>query len=208
MRFGVFGGTFDPIHLGHLIMAEQCRDQANLDRVLFIPAARPPHKEEEMLAPFDKRVEMISLAISGYPPFVISELEKDRPGPSYTVDTLQHLRSEYPDGEFFLLIGGDTLLDLPGWYKPKEIIDLATLLVLKRPGWEIPRRDTIATALGLEDENRLRMTEVEMPQIDISSRDIRQRLSTGRSIRYLVPRAIEAYIADRDIYHGMRRSDR
>src|SRR5437879_4932633 len=116
MRLGVFGGTFDPVHLGHLIMAEQCREQGKLDQVLFIPAARPPHKQDTALTSYAQRVEMLALAISGQPAFHVDELEKDRPGPSFTVDTLSQLRERNKEAELFLLIGSDTLHDLPQWY--------------------------------------------------------------------------------------------
>src|SRR5919199_5145855 len=112
MRVGIFGGTFDPVHLGHLILAEQCREQGQLDQVWFIPAARPPHKQDQSLAPFAQRVEMLSLAIAGNPAFRIDELEKDRAGPSYTVDTLAELQRHHPGTEWFLLIGSDCLPDL------------------------------------------------------------------------------------------------
>src|SRR5438045_5686778 len=107
MRIGVFGGTFDPVHLAHLIVAEQCREQARLERVLFVPAARPPHKPERVLTPFERRVEMLALAVAGQPAFQVDELEKDRPGPSYTVDTLEALRAKFPDAELCLVMGGD-----------------------------------------------------------------------------------------------------
>src|SRR5262245_20387177 len=129
MRIGVFGGTFDPVHLGHLILAEQCRAQGRLDQVLFIPAPRPPHKQDQPLTPFAQRVEMLSLALAGQPAFRIDELERDRPGPSYTVQTLEELQRRHPDAELWLLIGADTLQDLPHWYEPARIASLAGLLV-------------------------------------------------------------------------------
>src|SRR6516165_6912268 len=108
-KIGIFGGTFDPVHLGHLIMADQCREQARLDQVWFIPAARPPHKQDQPLTPFVYRVEMLALAIAGMPAFRVDELEKDRPGPSYTAETLAALRRQHPEDAFFLLVGSDTL---------------------------------------------------------------------------------------------------
>src|SRR5262245_54450484 len=111
MRLGIFGGTFDPVHFGHLILAEQAREQGRLDQVLFVPAARPPHKEERALTPFAQRVEMLNLAIAGHAAFRIEELERDRPGPSYTVDTLEELRRRQPDAELWLIVGSDMLND-------------------------------------------------------------------------------------------------
>src|SRR5947208_2541209 len=130
MRLGIFGGTFDPVHLAHLVMAERCREQARLDQVLFVPAPRPPHKQVQPVTPFAQRVEMLSLAISGQPAFRIDELERDRPGPSYTVDTLQELRDRDPAAELFLVVGSDSLHDLPLWYEPARILELAALLVV------------------------------------------------------------------------------
>src|SRR5947209_4104124 len=108
-RIGLFGGTFDPVHVGHLILAEQCREQARLDQVWFIPSARPPHKPDQVLSPFARRVEMLSLAIAGHSAFRVDELEDERPGPSYTVDTLEALRAQHSEGEFFWVIGSDCL---------------------------------------------------------------------------------------------------
>src|SRR3712207_5576514 len=137
MRIGVFGGTFDPVHLGHLILAEQCREQAQLDQVWFIPAARPPHKQDRPLTPFAQRLEMLALALAGHPAFRADDLEKDRPGPSYTVDTLEEVRRRQPGQELELLIGSDCLPDLPRWREPVRILELAGLLVVARPGWPV-----------------------------------------------------------------------
>jgi nicotinate-nucleotide adenylyltransferase len=200
MRIGVFGGTFDPVHLGHLILAEQCRDQGRLDRVLFIPAARPPHKQEQPLTAFAQRVEMLALAIAGQPAFRVDELEKDREGPSYTVDTLAELHRRHPGAELFLLVGSDTLHDLPHWYEPAQIAEQAGLLVMPRPGCPAPAPESLRAALRLPPGVDLRQQEVQAPQIDIASRDMRRRVAEGWSIRYLVPRAVEAYIADKHLY--------
>src|SRR5438445_3780019 len=134
-RVGVFGGTFDPVHLGHLILAEQCREQAGLDQVLFVPSARPPHKQDRTLAPFDRRVEMLQLALAGQPAFQVSTMEAERPGLSYTVETLSVLRAARSDAELFLIIGSDTVADLPQWRDPARIVELAALLIVARPDW-------------------------------------------------------------------------
>src|SRR4051794_18053807 len=136
-RIGVFGGTFDPVHLGHLILAEQCREQAGLDRVLFMPAARPPHKQERTITSFDQRAEMLALAIAGHAAFRVDELEKGRAGPSFTVDTLEVLLRRQSDAQLFLMVGSDTLHDLATWRKPERIVELAKLLVMARPDWTI-----------------------------------------------------------------------
>src|SRR5690349_14323222 len=135
MRIGVFGGTFDPVHYGHLIIAEQAREQAELDQVWFVPAARPPHKSDRQVTPFDRRAEMLSLALAGHEDkFRVLPIEKDRPGPSFTADTLDALHAEHPQHDFFLLLGADALKDVPIWHDPLRIIDRATLLVAGRPG--------------------------------------------------------------------------
>ncbi|MGF1579925.1 MAG: nicotinate-nucleotide adenylyltransferase [Gemmataceae bacterium] len=200
MRLGIFGGTFDPVHFGHLILAEQCREQAKLDSVFFVPAARPPHKLEDELTSFDKRVEMLTLAISGNPYFRIDESENTRSGPSYTVDTIKHFRTTYSDDELFLLVGADSFVDLPSWYKPEEILEMVEIVVANRPGWEILSRDQIVSKLALSEDSRLRSRVITMPDIHIASRDIRQRIAEGRTVRYIIPRAVEAYIEDKRLY--------
>ncbi len=200
MRQGIFGGTFDPIHLGHLILAEQCREQARLDQVLFVPAARPPHKQHQALTPFEKRVDMLRLAVSGQPAFRVEDLEKDRPGPSYTADTLRILKERQPANELFLILGADSLNDLPGWYEPRDVIELATLLIVARPGWEMPPLTAVWQALGRDGAEPVRIEIVHCPLIDISSRDLRQRVAAGQTIRYMVPRAVEAYVQDKKLY--------
>src|SRR5262249_26055681 len=165
MRIGVFGGTFDPVHLGHLILAEQCREQGRLDLVLFVPAARPPNKLDRALTPFAQRVEMLALAVAGNPAFRIDELEKDRAGPSYTVDSLTELHGRYPDAELFLLVGADTLNDLPDWYRPARIAELAGFLVTARPGWEMLSPEAVRAQLRLPEGVTLRYHLVEVPPI-------------------------------------------
>ena len=199
MRIGVFGGTFDPVHVAHLIMAEQCREQGRLDRVLFVPAARPPHKQQP-LTKYDQRVEMLALAISGNPAFGIDELEKDRPGPSYTADTLQLLKERESGAELALIIGSDSVRDLPLWYQPGRILELAELLVVERPNSPIMAADELRAALKLPATFTPRIQVAEVPLLTIASRDIRRRLREGRSVRYLIPRSVEAYIADKALY--------
>jgi nicotinate-nucleotide adenylyltransferase len=202
MRIGVFGGTFDPVHLGHLILAEQCREQGQLEQVWFVPAASPPHKQGQALTPFAQRVEMLALAIAGQPAFRIDELEKDRPGPSYTVHTLEEIQRRHPEAELFLPVGSDTLIDLPHWYQPVRVLEMAELLVTHRPGWPLPELADLRAALRLPPEARLRLQVVEAPLIDIASRDLRCRATAGRTLRYLLPRAVEAYIHDKRLYRA------
>jgi nicotinate-nucleotide adenylyltransferase len=200
MRIGIFGGTFDPVHLGHLILAEQCREQARLDEVLFVPAARPPHKQERELTPFSQRVEMLSLAIAGQPAFRVDELEKDRPGPSYTVDTLAQIKASRADADLYLTLGADTLHDLPHWYEPARVAELAELLVAPRSDWLMLSESELRKSLRLTDGAPLRMQWIHLPTIGIASRDLRRRAAEGRSLRYLVPRAVEAYVQDKRLY--------
>ncbi len=200
MRMGVFGGTFDPVHLGHLIMAEQCREQAGLDEVRFIPAARPPHKLDRGFSPFVDRVEMLRLAVAGHPGFVIDDLEAERPGPSFTVDTLEALTFRYPEANLELIVGGDCLGDLPGWREPARILELAELLIVRRPGFAGVTPEQLRQNLGLGAEAPVRCREIDSPLVEISSHEIRERVASGRSVRYWTPRAVECYIETHKLY--------
>lgn len=200
MRLGLFGGTFDPIHYGHLILAEQCREQVGLDRVWFVPAGDPPHKRGRVLTPAKRRVEMIEMAIAGHEHFALSTLEIDRAGLSFTVETLEQFREEDPDRELFFLIGSDSLADLPTWREPNRIAELATLVVVTRP--EVPPADwdALIPLLGEGKIAEIKDHVVEMPLIGISSSDLRRRVRKGRSIRYLLPRAVECSIEEHGLY--------
>jgi len=200
MRIGIFGGTFDPVHLAHLILAEQCREQGRLDQVWFVPSARPPHKLDRPRTPFAQRVEMLALAVAGHPAFQLNEVEKERPGPSYTADTLAELRGRHPHADFWLIIGSDSLADLPHWHEPHRIVEQAGLLVVARPGWQVLTAEQLQRELGLVDAPPLRLQVVSMPLLEIASRDLRQRARDGRSLRYFVPRAVECYIEGHRLY--------
>jgi nicotinate-nucleotide adenylyltransferase len=200
MHIGVFGGTFDPVHFGHLIMAEQCREQAALDQVWFVPSARPPHKLERPLTPFAQRVEMLALALAGQSAFRVEEIEKDRPGPSYTADTLDDLSGRHPDNQWFLLVGSDTLSDLPTWHDPERVVARATLVVVARSNHEVLPAELLRRNLSLPENSNLRLQLVQSPIIDISSSDLRARVASGRSLRYFLPRAVECYIQAKGMY--------
>jgi nicotinate-nucleotide adenylyltransferase len=200
MRIGIFGGTFDPVHYGHLILAEQCREQARLDAVWFVPAARHPFKADATATTFERRAEMLQLAIAGHPAFRVDEIEKDRPGLSYTADTLDELQRQHPDAALHLLLGSDTLPDFPKWYEPGRIVYTAALVVMERPGHLVPSVAELQSALVLPPDVSLRMQVVEVPLIDLSSRDIRRRVAQGHTIRYMLPRAVEVYIAEKGLY--------
>lgn len=200
MRLGLFGGSFDPVHYGHLLLAECCREQCRLDRVWFLPAAVPPHKQGRQLTPAAARIEMLQLAIAGHEGFGVDRYEVDRGGVSYTVDTLRHFRGEDPEGELFLLMGADMLHDLPQWREAEKICQLAILVVARRPG--VGELDFGCLA-GLASPERIELArrhQVDMPQIGLSSTEIRRRLAEGLSIRYRSPRAVEKYIETHQLY--------
>jgi nicotinate-nucleotide adenylyltransferase len=200
MRVGVFGGTFDPVHQGHLILAEQCREQGRLDQVWFVPAPWPPHKHKDVVTRYEQRVEMLALALAGNPAFRIDEIEKERPGPSYTVDTLAELRRRHPQTEFFLLIGSDTLAEFPGWHEPVRLLEHAGLMVMARPGNPVLPMEELRARLRPPEGFSVRVEIAQTPLIDISSRELRERARGGRSLRYFLPRAVECYIHDKHLY--------
>jgi nicotinate-nucleotide adenylyltransferase len=202
MRVGVFGGAFDPVHYGHLILAEQSREQAALDQVWFVPAARHPFKSDPAGTPFERRAAMLRLAIAGNPNFQVNEIENDRPGLSYTAETLEELQRLHPDAELHFLLGSDSLPDLPKWRSPERIVAAAALVVMERPGHPPMSADALRAALCLPADVPLRMTAVDAPLIDLASRDIRRRIAVGRSVRYMLPRAVEAYIDEKRLYRG------
>ncbi len=197
-RIGIFGGSFDPVHLGHLIVAEQCREQGRLDRVLFVPAGQPPHKLARPLAEGRHRLAMIRLAIAGHDAFDVSTVELDRSGPSYTVETLEVFRERMPEDQLVLIMGADMLADFPTWREPVRILELAEILACNRPGnvVELER----GRPLSFVDRLRDRVRFIQIPDIGISATDIRGRVRAGRSIRYLVPRAVECYIEEQGLY--------
>lgn len=200
MRIGILGGTFDPVHFGHLLTAESCREQLRLDEVWFVPAASAPHKQSQTTSPAANRVEMLRLAIGGHEAFRVSEIELARGGVSYTVDTLEVIRNERPADELFLLLGGDSLADLPTWREPRRICELAVPATVGRPGSPPPNYSLLADFVERARLAEIERHHVEMPLIGISSRDLRKRVAEGRSIRYQVPRAVEQYIATTGLY--------
>jgi nicotinate-nucleotide adenylyltransferase len=197
MRLGLFGGTFDPIHLGHLILAEHCREACRLDRVWFVVAGAPPHKPGARTA-VTHRLEMARIAVAGNPAFEVSEIETRRPGPHYSAETLEGVHRERPDDGLFFLIGADSLADLPHWKEPARIARLATIVVVNRPGLApASLADWPDFGPGAHPP-----AWVTIPTIGIASSDLRRRLAEGRSIRYLVPRGVEAYIEAQGLYRG------
>jgi nicotinate-nucleotide adenylyltransferase len=200
MRLGIFGGSFDPIHLGHLILAECCREQQRLDQVWFMPAHTPPHKQNHTLVPGADRTEMLKLATGGHDSFHVSTLELDRGGVSYTVDTLERLKAADATRELFLILGADSLADLPNWRDPERICELSTPIVVRRAGSVAPDFNVLSPFVSSERVRHFESAQVEMPLIGISSSDIRRRVAEGRSIRFLTPRAVEKYIETHGLY--------
>lgn len=193
-RVGVMGGTFDPIHLGHLFIAETARCAAELDRVLFVPAHVPPHKSDADIALPEDRLFMVSAAIRSNAHFELSEIELRRSGKSYTVDTLAEIKGIMPRADLFFITGYDSLIDIMSWHEPYEIARTAKLISISRHGYDRDRLN------GLPDEIRRSVMIFDAPHLDISSTDIRSRVREGRSIRYLVPDEVADYIEKKRLY--------
>jgi len=201
---GVMGGAFDPIHVGHLAIAEEAREVLGIERVLFIPTGSPAHRATAA-APAEHRLAMTAAAIAGNPGFELSRIEVDRPGPSFTLDTLRALahldRAAGHTPNLVLILSAETFHDLPGWHQPRRILELARVAVAPRVGHATPDRAWLSAQLpGLED----RVTFLEGPRLGVSSTAIRERLAAGRSIRYLVPAPVVAYIGEHGLYTGAR----
>lgn len=196
-RVGVFGGTFDPIHLGHLVAAEEVRVVLELARVVFVPAGAPPHKLRRPVSPARHRLAMVQLAIDGNPYFTCSTIDMERVGPSYTVDLLELIRKRWgPDKDIFFLMGRDALADLPNWQQPDRICELASLVCVDRPRYEVDMDALERVVPGISK----RVEFVHIPGMAISSTDIKRRVRTGRPIKYQVPEAVEAYIYAQNLY--------
>jgi nicotinate-nucleotide adenylyltransferase len=190
-RIGILGGTFDPIHLGHLVMAEQVKEKLRLDRVILIPSSKPPHKTKQKLSPAKDRIEMTRLGVEGNPKFLVSELELKRKGLSYTIDTLQQLKVLYPEREIYFLTGSDVLDEIQTWKEPEQIYKQAKVVIAIRPGFD-----------RFDPENRFAKKSIIVPiaGVDVSSSRIRMKVRKGESIRYLVPTKVEKYINKKKLY--------
>lgn len=194
------GGTFDPIHTAHLIIAEEARTRFALDRVTFIPAGDPWMKSQREVTAAGQRVDMVKLAISSNPAFSLSLIEVERPGPTYTVDTLEQLWGELGyDTQLFLLLGWDSVADLPAWKAPYRISKMATTVAFPRPGFARPGLEALEKAMpGVTD----RIVFLDEPCLQISSTGIRMRVAEGKSVRYLVPDGVWQYITEHNLYKG------
>jgi nicotinate-nucleotide adenylyltransferase len=200
MRLGLFGGSFDPVHYGHLLLAECCRETLRLDEVWLMPAAVPPHKQERVLAPAKHRLQMLELALAGHEQILVSSLEIDRGGVSYTVQTLATIREAKPQAETYLLMGADSLRDLPTWREPARICELSIPAVVRRGGASEPDFGILAELVSPQRLALIRAAQVEMPLVELSSTDLRRRAAAGQSLRFRTPRAVEKYIETHKLY--------
>ena len=202
MNIGVLGGTFDPVHMGHLIIAEEVRARLDLDEVLFVPAGRPWLKlnNANAISPAEHRLEMVRRAIADEPAFKLSTMEIDRPGPSYTVDTMAELSGQTgAGGRLYFILGWDNLNQLPRWHQPSRLVELCRLVPVRRVGFAPPDLDALeAEVPGLSQS----LVMLDTPQIEISASEIRQRVARGLSIHKLVPEPVEKYIIENGLYLG------
>jgi nicotinate-nucleotide adenylyltransferase len=202
-RVGILGGTFDPIHYGHLVVAEEVREILSLDRVVFIPAANPPHKQGIAISPAADRAAMVELAIEGNSAFAMSRMELDREGLSFTAETLAMLAAEADRQrvarELFFILSAEALAGLSEWHEPRRVLELARLVVVPRPGSPVPTPAEIADRFG--DQAGRVVAAATLP-LAHSASDVRARVAAGRTIRYLVPPAVEAYICDHHLYRS------
>lgn len=201
-RLLLFGGSFDPVHHGHLIVARHVAEVLDLDRVVLIPCATPPHKPARQLAPAVDRVAMCRAAVRGEPLFEVSDWETAQAGPNYTLLTVRHFREQRADAAIYWLLGLDSLRELDSWYRAEELADACTLVTAARPGFVRPRAEELGGRFTALQTGRLLDHIVPGPEIDISATEIRARVRAGRSIRYLVPEAVAEYIEARGLYTG------
>jgi len=196
-QIGLFGGTFDPPHLGHLILASEAYSQLGLDRLLWILTPDPPHKQDQAITSVEHRLAMVRLAIGDNPKFELSSVELDRPGPHYTLDTVESIAEKYPEADITPIIGEDSLRDLPTWHKPKELLYACHWVgVMRRPGEEPDLRELERELPGISSK----VHYVDAPLLEIASREIRSRVATGKPFRYYLPIPVFEYIEEHDLY--------
>jgi nicotinate-nucleotide adenylyltransferase len=195
---GILGGTFDPIHYGHIVAAECVRDACHLDQIVFVPAARPPHKDLEEVLESQHRYEMVQIALEDNPNFAVSAIELERQGMSYTIETIEAFLRMFPEAEIFFILGVDALLLINTWKEVKHLINLCNFIVVTRPGYILNKKDECFRDIpdSLWDKTRI----ISIPGLFISSSDIRRRVAQGRTIKYLLPSAVEEYIAEHNLY--------
>lgn len=196
-RLGIMGGTFDPIHYGHLVTAEQAREALDLDLVLFMPAGSPAFKQDRQVSDSEDRYAMTLLATAANPAFLASRFELDREGITYTVDTLRELRSRYPQNvKLFFITGADAILDIVSWHNADQIGDLATLIAATRPGYDIEKAKARIADANLDID----VYYIEIPSLAVSSTNLRERVAAGKSIRYLTSESVMGYIKKKNLY--------
>jgi nicotinate-nucleotide adenylyltransferase len=198
-KIGILGGTFNPVHLGHLLIAQDALEAAGLSSVRFIPSAAPPHKRVDLLAPASQRLAMLKLALRGNDRFTVDDREIKRGGESYSVDTVLELKSEEPQAEFHFIIGADSLQQLHTWRKIDTLVEACSFIAVTRPGFD--GAGAACTKLSPAARRRLRLRFLQGHACDIASRDIRARIARGQSVRYLVPEAVFRYIQRHSLYH-------
>lgn len=197
MNLGIFGGTFDPPHMGHLILADEARAQLKLDRLLWVLSPNPPHKREQRITPLEHRLRMLNAALKGNECFELSRVEIDRPGPHFAVETVKLLAMAHPDDRLVYLMGGDSLRDLPDWRDPAVFIATChSLGVMRRPGRPVNMEALEARLPGISDKVRW----IDAPLLDIASSQIRQRVAEGEPFRYFLPAGVYQYIVEKGLY--------
>ena len=200
-RIGLLGGTFDPIHLGHLLLAVHSYEELDLDQVIFIPARLPPHKAQPVVGP-DDRLQMVRLAVGADDRFLVCDCELNRAEPSYTIDTVRQFQQSLGANTYLSwLIGSDMLVDLPTWHEVSELVDMVDIIVVSRAGQPQPNFSSLRPILTIEQINRIRAHAIEVPLIDISSTMVRERIAQGLSVRYFLPEPVAGFISDRNLYH-------
>lgn len=200
MRYGIYGGSFNPVHWGHLLLAETCLRKAGLDRVIFVPSGISPHLAKSGQLSGDTRAEMLELALAGYDEFSVSRFETSHEKTSYTVETIRHFRETLLDAELFLLVGADMYYDLPNWYEALEILKTVIPIGVYRPGGPPPHVEVFGDMLPPERLEVFRRYIFKMPQIEISSSMIRRNIAESGSARFLMPRTVESYIDSHRLY--------
>jgi nicotinate-nucleotide adenylyltransferase len=201
MRLGLMGGTFDPVHVGHLVIAEAAREEFRLDQVVWIPAGDPPHKDRKV-SDQEHRYAMAVLATASHPDFVVSRLELEREGPSYALDTIRHFRKQVKPQELFFITGADAILEILTWHRHDEVIRQCRFVAATRPGYDLGRLRRL-----LPDAYMDRIHVFSAPEVDVSSTGIREKLAAGRSVRYLVPEPVEQYLTKHRLYQSRASPD-
>jgi len=203
VRIGLFGGSFNPVHVGHLIASRAVAEHLRLEKVYLVPAAVPPHRGSKSLAAPEHRLQMLRLAARGEAVFEVSDYEIRQPGPSYTVLTVEEFSRQLGDAaELFWIIGADSLPDLANWYQAERLVDLCHIVTAARPGWEVPDLSALSGRFRPDQVEKLRAGILQTPRIDVSASEIRRRVAAGLSIRYLVPDAVADYIARQGLYRA------